>query len=150
MAIYMKFTGKQQGVFAGDVTTAGFIGQIAVASVGFGLGRPNSNNTQLATGGTVVRSLTLTKSMDKTSPLFLNAVARNEPGAVILTYTYDGGTTRKTVANVTLTNAMVQDFDHQAGPAGTAVETIVLNFTQIEFTWVDGGITSIIDMTTPG
>ena len=103
----------------------------------------------MPTGRTIVRPVTITKNMDKTSPLFMNAVSTREGATVTISYSNDGATTlsKKQIATVKLTNAAAMDLQHVAGADGNALESITFSFTKIEYTWLDGGIVSEVDVT---
>ncbi len=149
MAVYMKVVGKKQGEFKGDVIVPAFKDQIALRSVNFGMGNPMDAASLMPTGRTIVRPVTITKSMDKTSPLFMNAVSTREGATVTISYSNDGATnlSKKQIATVKLTNAGAMDLQHVAGADGNALESITFSFTKIEYTWLDGGIVSEVDVT---
>jgi type VI protein secretion system component Hcp len=44
---------------------------------------------------------------------------------------------------------MIRDFNIDSSYDGTNVETISFTYTKIEFTWTDGGITSLDDWMSP-
>ncbi len=146
MAIYAKITGSKTGAFTGDVKEVPFVGQIHTLSSNFGLSRPMDAQTMTPTGRAVIHPLTITKRLDKTSPLFVQAAYHNESLTVILSHSFDGSsaTAKKTVASVKLSQAMIQDLRHAAGPDGNAVETITFGFVELEITWIDGGVTAVI------
>jgi type VI secretion system secreted protein Hcp len=149
MAIYMVFKGRKQGTVAGDANAAGYEGQIVVTSVGLGMGRSVSAGSGLATGRQVVRPLVVTKRVDKSSPLLMTASVTNEVAtSVLFNYVIEGEKHSKYLT-VTLTNAMIQDFDDLVHDSGESVEKLVFNFQKCEYTWVDGGITAEYDMASP-
>lgn len=144
MAIYAKIKGAKQGVLTGGVSAASFTGQIQVNSVDFGVGSPADVSTGLATGKRVARPLTITKPMDRSSPLLHQSCTTNESLTVDISYVVEGQG-HKPFATVSLTNAMIRDFNQEASFTGSSVETISFTYTKIEFTWVDGGIVSVDD-----
>jgi type VI secretion system Hcp family effector len=146
MAIYMDFKGKVQGSVKGDVTAAGYKDQIIVTSVEFGIGRPTDQNTGLASGRQVYRKLTVTKVVDKSSPLLLTASANNESATINLSYVAEGAT-HKNFVSVNLTGCMVQDFNHMMFDDGSRVEKLLISYQTLEYTWKDGGITASLDVT---
>ena len=146
MAIYAQIKGAKQGALKGAVTAASFSGQIEVNTVEFGVGSPHDVSSGLPTGKRVARPLRLTKPMDQSSPLLHTSCVTNEALTVTISYVVEGQG-HKAYATVALTNAMVQDFSSKGSFDGTAVETISFTYTKIEFTWVNGGITSVDDWT---
>jgi len=146
MAIYMKFTGSKQGWIKGAVTAAKYKDYIEVNSVEFGLGSPFDVHTGQSTGHRVVRPLQITKVLDKSSPLMVQSCDNNETGTVEIVYTEEGAE-HKSLVTLSLTNAMVRDFNHVGSFNSSAAERVTLSFTKFEFTWSDGGIVASLDWT---
>jgi type VI secretion system secreted protein Hcp len=144
MAIYAKIKGKVQGDLTGGVAAAGFSGQIQVHSVEFGVGSPYDVATGMPTGKRVARPVKITKPFDKSSPLLHRSTVTNESLTVDISYTVEGQG-HKSYATLSLTNAMIRDFQNDTSFTGTGVETISFTYTKVEFTWTDGGITSTDD-----
>jgi type VI secretion system secreted protein Hcp len=141
MAIYAKIKGNKQGDLKGAVTADAYKGQIEVHTVEWGVGSPRDVSTGLPTGRRVARPVQITKPMDQSSPLLHTAVVNNESLTVTISYTVEGQG-HKSFATVALTNAMIQNFNISTTVTGSSVETISFTYSKIEFTWVDGGITS--------
>ena len=148
MAIYMVFKGKQQGTIAGDATAIGFVGQIVVGSVELGMGRSAAAGSGIATGRQVVRPVVVTRRVDKASPLLMTASFTNEVATSVLFNFVIEGEQHAKYLTVTLTNAIIQDFEEVVHDGGASVEKLTLNFQKCEFTWVEGGITASWDMST--
>jgi type VI secretion system secreted protein Hcp len=130
-------TGQRQGVFTGD----GPNGSIVLLAVSHEIISPRDPASGLPTGKRQHKPFTITKALDKSTPLFLNALVNNENlTAVTFTYTR-GGTPFMTVK---LTNASVAS-NSQFGE----VETIEFTYQKIEWTWIDGGITASDDWEAP-
>jgi type VI secretion system secreted protein Hcp len=144
MAIYAKIKGKVQGALTGGVSAQAYNGQIQVNSVVFGVGSPYDVATGLATGKRVARPVKITKPFDRSSPLLHLATVTNESLTVDISYTVEGQG-HKSYATLSLTNAMVRDFQNEVTATGAAVETISFTYTKVEFTWTDGGISSTDD-----
>jgi type VI secretion system secreted protein Hcp len=145
MAIYAKIKGATQGDLAGAVTADGFKGQIQVNSVVFGVGSPHDVATGRPSGRRVARPVKITKPFDRSSPLLHRSAVTNESLTTVeISYVVEGQG-HKSYATLTLTNAMIQDFQNEASFTGVAVESISLTYTKVEFTWKDGGITSTDD-----
>jgi type VI secretion system secreted protein Hcp len=144
MAIYAKIKGQKQGAVTGGVSAASFPGQIQVNTVDFGVGSPHDVSTGLATGKRVARPVTITKPMDRSSPLLHQSCTTNEVLTVDISYVVEGEG-HKPYATVSLTNAMIRDFNSEANFTGSSTETITFTYTKIEFTWAEGGIVSVDD-----
>jgi type VI secretion system secreted protein Hcp len=146
MAIYMSCKGQKQGAITGGVTVNQFPGQIKCDSMQFGMGHPVSNSG-ITTGKQVARPLVITKQTDQSSPLLFNACVNNENlTTVVISYVFEGDQ-HAAIATTTLTNAFVQDINHEAQTDGSSMETVTFNYQKCEFTWVTGGITSVWDLT---
>jgi type VI secretion system secreted protein Hcp len=148
MAIYAKIKGAKQGAVTGGVAAASFTGQIQVNTVDFGVGSPADVSTGLTTGKRVARPITITKPFDRSSPLLHQSCTTNESLTVDISYVVEGQG-HKPYATVSLTNAMIRDFNLEASFTGSAVETISFTYTKIEFTWTEGGIVSTDDWMSP-
>jgi len=144
MAIYAKIKGAAHGNITGGVTAAAFIGQIQVNTVAFGVGHPTDISTGHPTGKRVARPVIITKPLDRSSPLLHQSATTNESLTVDIAYVVEGEG-HKPYATLSLKNAMIRDFNHEAGFTGSSVETLSFTYTKIEFTWVDGGIVSMDD-----
>lgn len=147
MAIYVKIKGSKQGALTGSVTAKAFEGQIPVTSLDFGVGAPYDVATGQATGRRVPRPVHITKPFDKSSPLLYTSCTTNESLTVDISYTIEGEGHKK-YATISLTNAMIRDYNHDASHDGHAVEKISLTYTKFELTWVEGGIVAADDWMT--
>lgn len=148
MAIYAKIKGQKQGAVTGGVTAESFPGQIQVDTVEFGVGSPADVSTGLPTGKRVARPVVITKPLDKSSPLLHQSCTTNESLTVDLSYVVEGQG-HKAYVTLSLTNAMIRDFHHEASFTGSATERISFTYTKIEFTWTEGGIVSVDDWMSP-
>jgi type VI secretion system secreted protein Hcp len=144
MAIYAKITGAKQGAFKGAVTAASFSDQVHVNTVDFGVGSPHDVSTGLPSGKRVARPVRITKPLDKSSPLFHQSCTTNESLTVEISFVVEGQG-HKPYATIKLTKAMIQDFDTGGAFDGSTLEKVSFTYTKIEFTWVEGGITSVDD-----
>jgi type VI secretion system secreted protein Hcp len=147
MAIYAKIKGAKQGAVTGAVGAESFKGQIQIDSIEFGVGSPYDVATGLPTGKRVARPVQITKPFDRSSPLLHQACTTNESLAIDISYVHEGHG-HKAYATLSLTNALIKDFKNEAAFTGSTVETISFTYTKIEFTWCDGGITSVDDWAT--
>jgi len=147
MAIYAKIKGAKQGALTGGVSTAAFIGQIQVNTVDFGVGNPADVSTGLSIGKRIARPVHITKPMDRSSPLLHTACVTNESMTVDISYVVEGHG-HKPYVTLSLTNAMIRDYNHDASFDGGGIEKLSFTYTKIEFTWVEGGIVSTDDWMT--
>ena len=147
MATYMKFEGTKQGWIKGGATAAGWEGYIILDSLEFGLGHPIDANTHLAIGRKVARPLVVTKPVDNASPLLINCSNNNEVAkTVTIAYSRTGiDQKHSTYLTIVLKNATIQDFNFASSGEASSVERIMLVYTNLEFTWADGGIVGTVD-----
>lgn len=75
---YMKLTGERQGEIKGSVTQAGREDSIMVIAVNHEVISPRDAASGLPTGKRQHRPLTITKEVDKSSPLLMQALVNNE------------------------------------------------------------------------
>jgi type VI secretion system secreted protein Hcp len=147
MAIFAKIKGTRQGDLKGAVTAQAYTGQIEVHTVEFGVGSPYDVSTGMPTGRRVARPVKITKPLDKSSPLLHTAAVNNEALTITFTYVVEGEG-HKPFVTIALTNAMIRDFNVASSYTGSNVESISFTYTKIEFTWTEGGITSMDDWST--
>ena len=83
----------------------------------------------------------ITKQLDKTTPLFLNALVNNENLTSVLIGLLRNG---QQVATIKLTNASIADYT-----ANGETEHWSFTYQKIEWTWLDGGITAEDDWEAP-
>ena len=87
------------------------------------------------------KPISITKQLDATTPLLLNALVNNENlTSVLIGLLRDG----KQVATIKLTNASISDYVANGGN-----ETWSFTYQKITWTWVDGGITAQDDWEAP-
>jgi type VI secretion system Hcp family effector len=101
-------------------------------------------STGLPAGKRVARPVQITKPLDQSSPLLHQSCTTNESLTVDIAYVVEGQGHRPYVT-LSLTNAMIRDFNHETSFDGSSVERISFTYTKIEFTWVTGGIASVDD-----
>jgi len=119
----------------------GAIGPITLLAMSHEIVSPRDAASGLPTGKRQHKPFTITKELDKSSPLLLSALVTNENlSSVTITVNGDG----KPVATVKLTNASISNYvDH-----GTT-ETWSFTYQKITWTWIDGGITAQDDWEAP-
>jgi type VI secretion system secreted protein Hcp len=119
----------------------GAIGPITLQAMSHEIVSPRDAASGLPTGKRQHKPITITKQLDKSTPLLLNALATNE-NLTSVTITVNGG--GSPVATIKLTNASIADYvDH-----GTT-ETWSFTYQKITWTWLDGGITASDDWEAP-
>ncbi|HTZ04355.1 MAG TPA: type VI secretion system tube protein TssD [Gaiellaceae bacterium] len=117
VAATVTVTGQKQGPFSND--------PIPVTAVSHEIVSPRDPASGLPTGKRQHKPITITKEVDASSPLFLNALVTNENlKTVVITLT----TADKTVETITLTNASVAQYDQHGGN-----ETIQFTYQKIEW-----------------
>ena len=119
----------------------GDLGTINVIGVSHEIISPRDAASGLPTGKRQHKPFVITKELDKSTPLLLNALVQNENlPQVTFTYLRDG----KPVATVKLTNASLATYD-----AHGESETWSFTYQKITWTWLDGGITAEDDWQSP-
>lgn len=160
---YLKLTGQKQGDIKGSVTQKGREGKIMVIAVNHEIISPRDATSGLATGKRQHKPFTITKELDKSTPLLFSALVNNETIiswelqffiAKIKSGAGAGGETNH--YTVKLTNASITDIksimpNNKISELAKLLEYEEISFTyqSIEWTWVDGGITAKDDWETP-
>jgi len=127
----VQITGQRQGA----------IGPITLQGVSHEIVSPRDAGSGLPTGKRQHKPITITKQLDQSTPLLLNALVNNENLSSVMITLASGG---NPVATIKLTNASIADYvDH-----GTT-ETWSFTYQKIEWTWLDGGITASDDWEAP-
>jgi len=131
VAATVTVVGQTQGAFSKD--------PIPVTAVSHEIVSPRDPASGLPTGQRQHKPITITKPIDASSPLFLNALVTNENlKTVVITLT----TADKTVETITLTNASVAQYDQHGGN-----ET--LQFTYQKIAWAVGNASASDDWEAP-
>jgi type VI secretion system secreted protein Hcp len=126
-----------------DVTGAkqGALSTIPVIGFSHEIVSPRDPASGLPTGKRLHKPIVVTKLMDKTSPLLLNALVTNENlSSVTFTLLRSG----QPVATIKLTNASIADYT-----ANGETEHWSFTYQKITWTWLDGGITASDDWEAP-
>jgi type VI secretion system secreted protein Hcp len=103
---------------------------------------PRDPASGLPTGKRQHKPLTITKEIDKATPLLMRAIFTNQTLPIVQMSL--NGADGKVVATVKLTNASVSDHLQQG-----STETVSFTYQKITWTWVDGGITAEDDWEAP-
>jgi len=133
---YMTITGAKQGRFKGEAWSD----QIRVVSVV----RDTPMAAAMPTGRRMHSTITITREIDKASPMIFQALSTNEllPEVVINFNGASGGP--KTAQKIVLTNATILSVRKAGGN-----EIITLDYQNIQVTWTDGGKTATDDWEVP-
>jgi len=132
----IAITGARQGQFEGSNGPT-----MAIDSLGHEITSPTDAASGLPTGKRQHKPITITKQIDKASPLILNALVTNENLTEVLIGMLRNG---NQVMTVKLTNARLVSRVQKGD-----VETLSFTYQKITWTWVDGGITAEDDWQTP-
>ena len=129
--IYMNFPNIQ-----GDTITKGFENQIQLDSFQWGVGRaissPPGSGIREA-GAPSISEITVTKLMDKASPLLLqSSLVGQAVGPVTITFVKDSGTGPIRYAQYTLENVLISGYSVSSGGDNPS-ESLSLSFTKIAF-----------------
>jgi type VI secretion system secreted protein Hcp len=131
--IEMKITGKKTGVFVGDSNQKGHQDQILVSSYSFEVVSPRDASSGLPTGKRQYKPLTITKELNGSSPLLLQALSNNEQltSVVINFYKTDRTGKQSNYYRVTLTNASISSV-RQYSAGGTVNEDVSFTFQKVQ------------------
>ena len=155
---YLKLTGKTQGEIKGSVTQSGREDSIMVIGFNHEVVSPRDAASGLPTGKRQHKPITITKEIDKASPLLMNVLVNNETvtkwelrfwqpsptGQEVQHYTVD--LENASIASIRaemLNNKYPENTQHKER------EHISFCYQKITWTWMDGGITASDDWETP-
>jgi type VI secretion system secreted protein Hcp len=145
---FMDVTGLHQGHFPGAETQSPWEGWTRMLGFDYSVISPRDAATGQATGQRQHKPIVITKRVDKTTPLFFQALVTNEIlSHVTFSFTLDGGAE---TYRIKLTNAsVISDHEYDAGKAtGRTLEQVQFTFQTIELDSLDGQ-TSAIDSLSP-
>ena len=133
---YMTIKGSKQGQIRSDATSD----QIRLVSVV----RDTPMAAAVPTGRRMHSTITITKEIDKASPMIFQALSTNEVlSEVVINFNGASGGA-KTAQKIVLTNATILSVRKAGGN-----EIITLDYQAINVTWTDGGKTASDDWQTP-
>ena len=155
---YLNIKGQKQGAIKGSVTQKGREGKIMVIAVNHEIISPRDPASGLPTGKRMHKPFTITKELDKSTPLLYNVLVNNEnipdwelqfwrpsaTGAEQQHYTV-----KLTNANIASINFRLANNKHPDLMKFAEYEEIAFTYQKIEWTWVDGGITAMDDWEAP-
>ena len=160
---YLKIKGQKSGQVKGSVTQKGREDTIMVHAYTHEVVTPRDAASGLPTGKRMHKPLTITKEIDKASPILYNILVNNENitefelkfwkpqikaaagvGSEVHFYTI-----KLTNANISQMNEYILDNKIPANMPIPPMETVSFTYQKIEWTWVDGAITANDDWEAP-
>lgn len=148
---YLTATGQKQGVIKGGVTQKGREGSIAVYAVEHAVVSPRDAGSGLPTGKRQHKPLVVVKEIDKSSPLLAKALVTNENLTEVVLKFFSPNLNGMEINSYTvrLTNAAIAsiqtDMQNNKTEPGTklpVLEQLSFTYQKIEWTWLDGNVTS--------
>jgi type VI secretion system secreted protein Hcp len=156
---YLKLRGQTTGEVRGSSTLRGRENLNPVIAVSHEIVSPRDAATGLPTGKRQHRPITITKEVDKASPLLANILVRNENITEWELKFFRAGQQRGTETHyysIRLTNASITgirlEMLNNAYPDNVSHavrEHVTFTYQKIEWTYVDGGITAEDDWQQP-
>jgi type VI secretion system secreted protein Hcp len=159
MNAYLRLSGQKQGKITGSSMTKGREGTIEVIGASHGLLSPRDPATGLPTGKRQHRPLTITKELDRSTPMLRQALVFNETLTSFELSFYM--TSIKTHAEaqyftIKLTNASIASIDmtmpnnrHADLASLETSEDVTFTYQKIEWDWLDPSITAYDDWQAP-
>ena len=146
-AIHMTLTGANQGQIQGSCTAAGLEGTIGVIGFIHEVVSPRDAASGLPTGKRQHSPVTITKRIDKSTPLLYQSFVNNENMSdfVLRFYHKSYGGTVRNYYEVRLTNARICGIKH----LDTEREQVSFVYQKIEWVFMEGGITAEDDWEAP-
>jgi type VI secretion system secreted protein Hcp len=160
---YLKLKGQNSGDVKGSVTQKGREDTIMVHAYTHEIVTPRDAASGLPTGKRMHKPLTITKEIDKSSPILYSILVNNENitefelqfwkpqikaasgvGSEVQFYTI-----KLVNANISQMHEYVLDNKIPANMPIPPMETVSFTYQKIEWTWVDGGITANDDWEAP-
>ena len=155
---YLRLTGDIQGEINGSVTQAGREDSIMVIAFNHEVESPRNATSGLATGKRQHKPLIITKEIDKSTPLLMNALTNNENLSEVILQFWRPSRSGKEFQfyTIELTNARIVDIHQEMlnnkypeNMQHAEREHISFVYQKITWTYEDGGITSTDDWESP-
>jgi type VI secretion system secreted protein Hcp len=153
---YLSLKGQKTGTIKGSVTQKGKEGKIMVIAVSHEITSPRDAASGLPTGKRQHKPFVITKELDKSSPILYNVLCTNEniiefklqfwtpkvgagagSGAEVQHYTVELTNAKIAGINFTMLNNKNPELMRFA-----EYEEVAFTYEKIQWTWIDGGITS--------
>jgi type VI secretion system secreted protein Hcp len=160
---YLKLKGQKQGDIKGSVTQKGREGKIQVIAVSHSIISPRDPASGLPTGKRMHKPFTITKELDKSSPLLYNVLVNNENvsewelqfwtpqlsakqgvGSEVQHYTV-----KLINANIASIDFRMANNKHPDLMKFAEYEEVAFTYQRIEWTWNEGGIMASDDWQEP-
>lgn len=155
---YLQLKGQKQGDIKGSITQKGREGRIMVIAFNHEVRSPVDASGGLPVGRKVHKPFTITKEIDKSSPLLYSALVNNENLTFWELQCFAAGRAGVEINTykVNLTNARIVDIKSimlnnkitENAPM-PMMEEVSFVYQKIQWTWVAGGITSQDDWSEP-
>lgn len=156
---YLTLKGQKQGTIKGSVIQKGREGMIEVRAFTHGITSPRDAASGLPTGRRQHSTLTITKPIDRSTPLLFNAIVQNETLTAFELRFFApnklgtaGGGSETNHFTIKLTNASVASIrntmpNNLVADTASLPQTEEVSFTyqKIEMVWTDGGVTATDD-----
>lgn len=155
---YLKLKGEKQGDVKGSVTQKGREDRIMVIAVDHSIVSPRDSASGLPTGKRQHKPITITKEVDKSTPMLLAILTQNEniPEWSLEFWTPDKTGVEKQHYKIELQNAQISEIRlemlNNKYPENTQHkerEHVSFTYQKITWTWMDGGITAEDDWEAP-
>jgi type VI secretion system secreted protein Hcp len=141
MPIYMQYGPK--GKIKGSVTEKGHTDWVQLTScnwgVGRGIGSPTGASANREASAPSVSEITVSKTMDKSSFALLQEALKGTGMECTIHFTTTDQGQLRTYAEYKLTNCLISGYSTSSG-GDRPTETLSINFTKIEFMFVELGI----------
>lgn len=148
---YLRLTGDVQGEIKGSVTQAGREDSIMVMACSHEIDSPRDAASGLPTGKRQHKPLVITKEIDKSTPLLMNALVNNENISTLSLQFWQPSRSGKEVQYFTIevVNATVSDIRQEMldnrypeNMRLAVTEHVSFTYQKIIKTWTDGGISA--------
>ncbi len=155
---YLRLVGEQRGHIRGSVTEKGREGLIMVAAVEHELISPRDPTSGQPTGKLMHKPVTITKPLDRSSPLLYTMLINNENITEWQLQFFRTSSTGTQVNHYTirLMNSAIAGIEfHMPSNRDPALanqsefEEVSFTYQAIEWTWMEGGITARDDWEAP-
>jgi type VI secretion system secreted protein Hcp len=146
-AVLMNVEAETQGTIEGGVVSAGNEGAINVLGFSHSVVSPRDPASGLPTGKRQHKPVTITKPVDKSTPLLMNSLVNNEnlPTVELRFFQRNGAGEMVQYYTITLTNANIATVESEI----PNYESVSFTYQKITWTYEDGGITAEDDWASP-
>jgi type VI secretion system secreted protein Hcp len=160
MNAYLRLAGQKSGKIQGSVLVKGREGTIAVIAMSHEILSPRDPASGLPTGKRQHRPLTITKELDRSTPILRSALTFNETLTSFELLFYNTGLKtgiETQYFTIKLTNASIASIDMQMPNNRHAdlasletFEDVTFTYQKIEWDWMDPPVTAMDDWMSPG